>query len=56
MTSHGKSQLNAFELAANAANHVLAVTKQKEVREIAIIDSQDWLIKPNLQYRATPLL
>ncbi|KES14378.1 hypothetical protein GASC598I20_001220, partial [Gilliamella apicola SCGC AB-598-I20] len=50
---NGKSQLNAFELAANAANHVLAVTKQKDARELAIIDAQEWIKQPNLQYRAT---
>jgi hypothetical protein len=32
------------------------VIKQKEVRKLAIIDSQNWLKKLDLQYRATPLL
>lgn len=52
---NGKSQLMAFELAANAANHVLEVTKQKNARELAIIESQEWIRKPNLQYQAVPL-
>lgn len=52
---NGKSQLNAFELAANAANHVLAVTKQKDARELAIIDAQEWIKQPDLQYRAIML-
>ncbi|RKS84814.1 pyridoxal kinase [Orbus hercynius] len=51
---NGKSQLMAFELAANAANHVLAITKQNNARELAIIASQDWIKNPTLQYQSTP--
>ncbi|MCX8683821.1 pyridoxal kinase PdxY [Gilliamella sp. B2889] len=52
---NGKSQLTAFELAANAANHVLDITKQKNVQELAIIDAQHWIKQPDLKYRGTPL-
>lgn len=50
---NGKSMLMAFELAANAANHVLAITKQKNTRELAIIESQEWIKNPDLKYRST---
>ncbi|MCX8656378.1 pyridoxal kinase PdxY [Gilliamella sp. B2894] len=52
---NGQSQLTAFELAANAANHVLDITKQQNARELAIIDAQQWIKQPDLQYRGTPL-
>lgn len=52
---NGQSQLTAFELAANAANHVLDVTKQQNARELAIIDAQQWIKQPDLKYRGTPL-
>ncbi|MCX8650129.1 pyridoxal kinase PdxY [Gilliamella sp. B2776] len=52
---NGQSQLTAFELAANAANHVLDITKQQNARELAIIDAQQWIKQPDLKYRATPL-
>lgn len=52
---NGQSQLTAFELAANAANHVLDITKQKNVQELAIIDAQHWIKQPDLKYRATSL-
>lgn len=52
---NGQSQLTAFELAANAANHVLDITKQKNVQELAIIDAQQWIKQPDLKYRGTPL-
>ncbi|MCX8739142.1 pyridoxal kinase PdxY [Gilliamella sp. B2824] len=52
---NGQSQLTAFELAANAANHVLDITKQKNVQELAIIDAQQWIKQPDLEYRGTPL-
>ena len=52
---NGQSQLTAFELAANAANHVLDITKQKNVQELAIIDAQQWIKQPDLKYRATSL-
>lgn len=52
---NGQSQLTAFELAANAANHVLDITKQQNVRELAIIDAQQWIKQPDLKYRGTPL-
>ncbi|QYN43158.1 pyridoxal kinase PdxY [Gilliamella sp. ESL0443] len=52
---NGQSQLTAFELAANAANHVLDITKQQNARELAIIDAQQWIKQPYLQYRGTPL-
>lgn len=52
---NGQSQLKAFELAANAANHVLEITKQQNVRELAIIDAQQWIKQPDLKYRATSL-
>ncbi|OCG17483.1 pyridoxal kinase [Gilliamella sp. wkB292] len=50
-----QSQLTAFELAANAANHVLDITKQQNARELAIIDAQQWIKQPDLEYRGTPL-
>lgn len=53
---NGQSQLMAFELAANAANHVLEITKQKEARELAIIDAQAWIKKPDLRYRGMELM
>ncbi|OCG54298.1 pyridoxal kinase [Gilliamella sp. Choc6-1] len=53
---NGKSQLMAFELAANTANHVLEITKQKEARELAIIDAQAWIKKPDLRYRGMELM
>lgn len=52
---NGQSQLTAFELAANAANHVLDITKQQNARELAIIDAQQWIKQPDLKYRGTPL-
>ncbi|MCX8618009.1 pyridoxal kinase PdxY [Gilliamella sp. B2923] len=52
---NGQSQLAAFELAANAANHVLDITKQQNARELAIIDAQQWIKQPDLKYRGTPL-
>lgn len=52
---NGQSQLTAFELAANAANHVLDITKQQNARELAIIDAQKWIKQPDLKYRGTPL-
>ncbi|MCX8662319.1 pyridoxal kinase PdxY [Gilliamella sp. B2911] len=52
---NGQSLLTAFELAANAANHVLDITKQQNVRELAIIDAQQWIKQPDLKYRGTPL-
>lgn len=52
---NGQSQLTAFELAANAANHVLDITKQQDARELAIIDAQQWIKQPDLKYRGTPL-
>lgn len=52
---NGQSQLTAFELAANAANHVLDITKQQNARELAIIDAQQWIKQPDLKYRATSL-
>lgn len=52
---NGQSQLTAFELAANAASHVLDITKQKNVQELAIIDAQHWIKQPDLKYRATSL-
>lgn len=52
---NGQSQLTAFELAANAANHVLDITKQQNARELAIIDAQQWIKQPDLEYRGTPL-
>lgn len=52
---NGQSQLTAFELAANAANHVLDITKQKNVQELAIIDAQQWIKQPDLKYCGTPL-
>lgn len=52
---NGQSQLTAFELAANAANHVLDITKQQNARELAIIDAQQWIKRPDLKYRGTPL-
>ena len=53
---NGQSQLTAFELAANAANHVLDITKQQNARELAIIDAQQWIKQPDLQYRGTELV
>ena len=53
---NGQSQLTAFELAANAANHVLDITKQQNARELAIIDAQKWIKQPDLQYRGTELV
>lgn len=53
---NGQSQLTAFELAANAANHVLDITKQQNARELAIIDAQQWIKQPDLKYRATSLV
>ncbi|MWP50200.1 MULTISPECIES: pyridoxal kinase PdxY [unclassified Gilliamella] len=53
---NGQSQLMAFELAANAANHVLEITKQKEAQELAIIDAQVWIKKPDLRYRGMELM
>ncbi|OCG10264.1 pyridoxal kinase [Gilliamella sp. wkB178] len=53
---NGQSQLTAFELAANAANHVLDITKQQNARELAIIDAQQWINNPDLQYRGTELV
>ncbi|QYN47807.1 pyridoxal kinase PdxY [Gilliamella sp. ESL0405] len=52
---NGQSQLTAFELAANAANHVLDITKQQNARELAIIDAQQWIKQPDLKYRGTQL-
>lgn len=52
---NGQSQLTAFELAANAANHVLDITKQQNARELAIIDAQQWIKQPDFKYRGTPL-
>ncbi|MCX8581884.1 pyridoxal kinase PdxY [Gilliamella sp. B3482] len=52
---NGQSQLTAFELAANAANHVLDITKQQNARELTIIDAQQWIKQPDLKYRGTPL-
>ncbi|OCG19861.1 pyridoxal kinase [Gilliamella sp. wkB108] len=53
---NGQSQLTAFELAANAANHVLDITKQQNARELAIIDAQQWIKQPDLRYRGTELV
>ncbi|MCX8700555.1 pyridoxal kinase PdxY [Gilliamella sp. B2840] len=53
---NGQSQLTAFELAANAANHVLDITKQQNARELAIIDAQQWIKQPDLQYRGKELV
>ncbi|MCX8601714.1 MULTISPECIES: pyridoxal kinase PdxY [unclassified Gilliamella] len=52
---NGQSQLTAFELAANAANHVLDITKQQNARELAIIDAQQWIKQPDLKYRGESL-
>lgn len=52
---NGQFQLTAFELAANAANRVLDITKQQNARELAIIDAQQWIKQPDLKYRGTPL-
>lgn len=48
----GKSDIDAFELAANVANHVLELTYKMESRELEIIQAQKKIIAPELKYKA----
>lgn len=52
---NGKSELAAFELAANIANDVLDVTKQQNSLELEIIQAQHYIKHPRMDYRASKI-
>lgn len=52
---NGKSELEAFELAANIANDVLDITKQHNSLELEMIKAQHYIKHPKMQYRAFPI-
>ncbi len=53
---NGKTPLAAFELSANTANHVMAMTKENQSRELALIDSQTKIKHPELIYRSNRIV
>ncbi|PXY96690.1 pyridoxal kinase [Frischella perrara] len=52
---NGKSELAAFELAANIANDVLDITKQQNSLELEIIKAQHFIQHPQMLYRAVKI-